>query len=134
MNPQLLPLSAARISTGVVSSSHDCIGKYNGAALEAQSCVVDDTHPAFINGGSVDGYILLEEADKIPVPTLNETLCVLLGGEVDTSKAPKACKRTANGLITFAGDWCSTTNAAGGCRDSVALKADFAAASVKINN
>ncbi len=131
--PILLPLSALRFTQGVVSASHDCIGKFNGDALEAKGCSTDDDTAAYVNGASLEAYITLEDADTVVISTLKETLCVMLGGAADTSM-PQKCKRNSSGKITFQGDWCSTTNAAGGCRDSAMVAASFAAASVKINN
>ncbi len=132
--PVLLPLKAARLTKGVVSASHNCIGKYNGDALKAGGCVTDAQNEAYVNGASLDGYITLEDADTVPIATLKESLCVLLGGDNDGNTTEKKCVRDANNKITYKGDWCSTTNTAGGCQDSVSLAADFAAASVTITN
>ena len=43
------------------------------------------------------------------------------------------CKTDSSGKILYMGDWCSTTNMAGGCADSVQMTANFAASSVIID-
>jgi hypothetical protein len=45
---------------------------------------------------------------------------------------PAKCKRDAGGKIMFQGDWCQATDSAS-CKDSVKLKANFAASAVKLN-
>ncbi len=138
----VLPLHQARISTGTLSSHNDCIGTYNAAGLDpANSCTPDSTHPAFLDAGSLEGFMTLEEADKLPVAAINQSLCVLLSGNATMYGVPSAmgvtvCKRDASGQILFQGDWCSTTNlaASGGCADASQLRANFAAGSVKILN
>jgi hypothetical protein len=133
----LLPLRQARLVSGTLSDTQNCVGKYNAEGLDpALSCVSDSENPTFVTGAELDGHITLEDADAVEIAVLNQTLCVLLSGDAtqfgDTS-SPKKCKRT-NGVIDFKGDWCTATNTAGGCQDSVALGAKFAASSILINN
>jgi hypothetical protein len=131
----LLPLKQALLK-GVLSADNNCIGKFNSDTLQQDNnCLSDSTHPAFTKGASLDGYITLEDADTVELTTPPETLCVLLSGDADKygdgSSPVNKCKRTG-GVIDFKGDWCDSTNAAGGCGDSVKLGGEFAASAVKL--
>ncbi len=135
----VLPIKASRVVMGTLSKDENCIGTYNAATLDpANSCLPDATHPLYTDGGVVDGYISLKDADNIIIPALNESLCVLLSGNptmYGTQKGSSTvCTTDAGGNIVFQGDWCDTTNspAGAGCADSVSLKANFAASSVLI--
>jgi len=135
----VLPIRGLRVTMGTLSSNNNCIGMYNAAGLDpANSCKPDNTHPQFLTGGTLDGYMTLEDADTVVVSSIAETLCVLMSGNASMygmQMGPNTvCKRDAGGNILFQGNWCSTTNMAGGCADSVHLTANFAASSVKINN
>jgi hypothetical protein len=136
----LLPLHSARLLMGTLSPSLNCIGKYNAAGLDpANSCQPDDTHPQFIPGGKLDGYITLEEADTVIVSAISQSLCVLLSGNAAmygmASGSTTVCKRTG-GTIDYKGHWCASTNAAASatCADSEQLTGNFAASSVLITN
>ena len=130
----LLPLRQARIFDATISDDYNCIGKHNleGLKPEVDDCFSSQSVPPFISGGKLDGYITLEEADTVVVDELGATLCTILAGGNDGAD-PAKCVRDGTGAITFKGDWCSTTNTAGGCQDAVALGAEFAASAVKIN-
>lgn len=139
----VLPLHQARIRMGTLSSNDNCIGQYNAAGLDPlNSCQPDSTHSQFITGGSVDGYITLEDADAILITALNESLCVVLAGDPTTygTTSPDSgatiCKRDTNKTIVYQGAWCSTTNmaATATCADAEPFAGDFAASSVLINN
>jgi hypothetical protein len=140
----VLPIHQARLLNGQLSSNDDCIGSYNAAGLDpANGCGPDGTHPQFIDAASLDGYILLAEADQVIIASLNQSLCVLLSGSSSMYGAPPAqpggptlCKRDGNGKILYQGGWCSTTNMASTstCADAEQLKGNFAASSVKILN
>jgi hypothetical protein len=140
----LLPLRQARITMGTLSSNNDCIGTYNAAGLQAASdCLPDQTHPLYIDGGALDGFMTLADADSVEIAPLKQSLCYVLSGETTGTVNPNTgvtgCLRSPNnesGTITYMGDWCSTTNSAASpsCADAVQLQANFAAASVKINN
>lgn len=133
----ILPLKNSRLTTGTLSASQSCIGKYNAENLDvANSCLPDSKNKAFITGAKIDGIITLEDADTVVVSSLNQSLCVLLSQDPATYGVKDAagvtiCKRTG-GMIDFQGDTCSM--AGGTCKDAVNLTADFAASSVKINN
>jgi len=130
----LLPLRDAKIINATVSADHNCIGKYNADKLDpAFSCEPDGDVERFENGGRLTGYILLEAADAVIIKALKTSLCVVLTADPGMGNDPKLCTRDANGQIIAKGDWCSTTNAADGCQDSLALNANFAASAVQIN-
>jgi hypothetical protein len=133
----LLPLREARIFDGKLSEDGNCIGTHNAAGLKPEdSCVGNADTPPFLTGAKIDGFITLEEADTVVVDELGQTLCLLLTGDSATygdGGTPNKCKRDANMEITFVGDWCSTSNSAEGCTDSVKLAAEFAASAVTIN-
>lgn len=136
-NVILLPLQKVSFSDGQISTDHTCIGSYNAQGLSADNgCKPTPAVPLFLNGAQIGGAILLEDADKVPVSPLPETLCVLLandGGDGNMTLAK--CKRDNQGKILFQGDWCAATNqpAAAGCADAVHVAASFAASGVKIN-
>lgn len=138
--PIILPLKAGRITDAKISTDNNCIGKYNSEGLlPTDRCLPSPEYPAFVDGASLDGYITLEEADKVIVEDVGQSLCVLLAGPdpdgmYHDGGSPKRCKRDANQAIVLQGDWCSTTNSAAtaGCADSFALGATFAASAVTI--
>ena len=135
----LLPLRSLHLQ-GAVNGKHDCIGRYNAAGLDpANSCLPDQAHPDFVSGAQADGFTLLEDADKVVIGALNETLCALLTGNTAMygSKDPTGltvCKRDASLAIVFKGDWCAATNqsASMGCADALQMMATFAAQAVTV--
>ena len=134
-NYVLLPLKSARIYDATISDDYNCIGQYNDGpdGLSPQDqCFPSNSKPAFLSGAKLDGYITLEGADSVVIKELSSTLCTILAGEDDGADPVKKCVRDGTGAIAFKGDWCSTTNSAGGCEDSVVLGADFAASAVKL--
>ena len=129
----LLPLKQARLTMGTLSASQNCIGHYNAEGLDFNNaCLADDKQSSFVTGAKLDGLITLEDADQVVVSSLQETLCVLLAGNMGVAgpNGYKVCARDANMKITFQGDACST---GAGCGDAMSLAADFAASSVQIN-
>jgi hypothetical protein len=137
----VLPIKAA-VLTGTLSSNNDCIGSYNAAGLQtSNSCSPSTTPPipGFLTGGTLAGYITLADADGIQISTLGGSLCALLAGGIPvnqyttTTAAGIVCAKGDGGGYLFQGDWCSTTNAAGGCADAMQLTANYAAGSVTIN-
>lgn len=125
-----------------ISADHNCIGRYNAAGLkEGDGCLpnVDENIDAFINGGKIDGYISLEEADSIIISSfgLNRSLCVLLSnsaGVFGDGGSPAKCKRDGAGKIKFNGDLCIATGAGADatCYDGVSFYAAFAASGVEL--
>ncbi len=102
----LLPMHAVRLVMGTLSSNQDCIGSYDAAGLQpANNCQPDATTPEFLDGGSLDGYITLEDADTVVIATLGESLCVLLSGNAAMYGMTKpgsnvtVCKRDPNNQI-----------------------------------
>ena len=129
----LLPVKQLRFTTGTLSSSQNCIGQYNAEGLEPGNlCEADAMNKSFITGASLTGVISLEDADKLVISSLQETLCVRLSGNqgVPGPAGYKVCQRDANNQITFQGDACTL---GAGCHDAVSLAGSFAASSVAIN-
>jgi hypothetical protein len=124
-----LPLSAVTMQASV-SPNRACIGSLNVAAIE-KDCSDDFADCSkWRTGAAIGAYITLEDADAVVIRQLNETLCVVL-----TETAPAAnCARDANGTIVARGDYCSSTGAPGGCKDSFWFAATFAASAVKISS
>lgn len=133
----LLPLHKVRIFDTVLSADHNCIGKHNAEGLSpADGCLPNPANmiTAFVDGGKIEAYILLEEADDVQMPVAsNQTLCVFLSGDASTFGVNGKCKRI-NGKILFQGDWCSVTNSVGdfNCHDAMAVSVGFAASAVKL--
>ena len=135
----VLPLTNSKVENVLLSDSNNCIGSYNANAVtpypKATYCTDDPTSCVrWTTAGSLGGYITLSEADQVLVPQLGESLCVLLtgGSSIDTSNPnEKTCKKDASGIIAK-GDFCSTTQKAGGCQDAFWLAATFAASAAKI--
>jgi hypothetical protein len=139
----LLPLHEAKLS-GTISADNNCIGKYNSKGLKpADNCTPSPDVPAFVgddgkadSDGTLDGFITLDEADQVVVEATKQSLCVILSGNStmygDGGTPTNKCKRDPAGKILFEGDWCAASNDTA-CKDSVKLKANFAASAVKLN-
>ncbi len=130
-----LPLHNVKLSDGQISADHNCIGSYNATKLDpAGNCEPEAGINRYTNAAKLDGFITLEEADAVLVPQIGQTLCVVLSGAPETfgdTSSPKKCLRTA-GKINLQGDWCSTSDNAGGCQDAFKLTAQLAASSAKL--
>lgn len=132
-----LPLSQAALTNATLSTDQNCVGRYNAEGLDPRfDCVPDPAAGVhyFVNGGTLEGFITLEEADTVAVDELSQSLCVLLSGsptQWGDGGDPIHCKRTA-GQIDFQGDWCSQTDSEGGCADSMRLVAGFAASAAAL--
>jgi hypothetical protein len=143
LSPIVLPISGGRVKSVTLSPDNNCIGSYNPNAITSTSggalgSCTDDISACdrWNTAGSIGGYITLEEADKVLVPQLNESLCALLTGAADVMLGPtgeKLCARV-NGTIKDKGDYCSSPVGAGGCGDSYWLAAAFAASAAKIGD
>ncbi|XYI03127.1 hypothetical protein ACMHYB_26560 [Sorangium sp. So ce1128] len=139
-DPIILPLHQVKLTDAEVSADNNCIGRRNSEALDPLNACLpgqDGDPPAFINGGKLSAFITLEEVDRVIVPEVNQSLCVVLSGDIGeygTGETPNTCKRDENGQIVLKGDWCSATNSAAteDCADAYALGADYAASAVKI--
>ncbi len=145
----LIPLHKIRILADQTRLSPDrnCIGRYNAAGLKpSDGCTanLDEYIDAFIAGGRIDGYISLEEADKIIISSfgLNRSLCVLISGSAGIfgdGGSPNKCKRD-QGKIKFNGDWCTNVGtptfahgpATGSCYDAALFDVRFAASGVEL--
>lgn len=131
----LVPLHQMKF-TAKLSDDKNCVGRYAPEGLQkGLSCQPTEGQFAWEADGTYEGYITVEEADKVMVVTLSQSLCVVLTG--DPSKwlgTDRDCK-TSKGFASDGmpkGDWCSKTNSAGGCQDSWKLVIDFAAQAIKI--
>jgi hypothetical protein len=133
----VLPISQGRLTGVTISKDGNCIGAFNpnGVTFSGGSCIANGGCERWFTAGSLGGYITLDEADNVPVATLgNISLCVFLTGGSSVVDGGKACARDMSGKIIARGDYCSTTQSAGGCGDSFWLAATFAASAVKIND
>jgi hypothetical protein len=128
----LVPLHQVRFQ-GQISSDHACIGAFDPARLEASCCSDGQDHPAFREGGSVDGFFVLEETDAFDAG-INESLCAMFSGAPLNAQTPSRCERDAQGHILLQGDWCAATNqpATADCADAMHFSATFAANGVAI--
>lgn len=138
--PIILPLHQVKLTDGKVSADNNCIGRRNSEALDPQNACLpgqDGDPPAFLNGGKLSAYITLEEVDRVIVPDVDQSLCVVLSGDIGeygNGGMPNTCKRDEDGKIVLRGDWCSATNSAAtdDCADAYALGGEYAASAVKI--
>ncbi len=144
-NVVVLPLSQSTMTGVTLSSDGNCIGSYNPSGVtSAQSTVADGTAVVtcqdqdyascqrWHTAGSLGGYVTLKEADQINIQVLSKSLCVLLTGGTATTNGGRNCATDSSGNIVAKGDFCSTTDSAGGCADSDWLAATIAASAAKI--
>ena len=136
-NPTIIPFHALSVSNVTVSASHDCIGSYDPAVFDPKQLCMPTVHGQnFRHAGNLEGYFSLAEADTITLGAIKETFCYVLTGDmgtIDPTTQIQHCSRT-NGVISFKGDWCSTTNgpATATCADAMHVTADFAASAVQL--
>lgn len=136
----ILPLRGVRIFDSTFSDDHNCIGTFNTDLDPNNLCLPDAQTPTFVDGGKLEGYVTLEDADAVLVPELgNASLCTLIAGADFTDQATKTCLRDGTNKITFQGDWCAGTAegepgsaATGTCADAVQLRAGFSASGVTL--
>ena len=139
-NVVVLPLSQSKIQGVTLSTDGNCIGSYNpdgvGSPTPANLCADQDPSSCerWRTAGALGGFITLKEANAVNVVTLGKSLCVLLTGGTSTSDGGTQCATNPDGSVTAQGDFCSTTNAPGGCADSYWLAASFAASAALINS
>jgi len=126
----VLPLSEVVIDGVSLSEDGNCIGALNKKALKGDCRDEPGTCTKWTTAGSLGGFITLEEADKVFIPELNQSLCVVI---TQSSRGPdNRCKREG-GKIPLQGDYCSIDKKPGSCKDSMWMAATFAAAAVKID-
>jgi hypothetical protein len=134
----VLPLRQATFRTVRFSADGNCIGSYNVYALDDTCHDVRDDCEKWYTDGALGAYVTLEDADRVDVQDLSASLCVLLTQSRGVDPIPpstiRRCMRDGSGNIAFKGDYCSTSNSAGGCQDSYWLSATFAASAVKIHD
>lgn len=141
--PIILPLHDTIIKAATISDNGNCIGHYQKDALAASSvgaCLEIDkgTCSRWLTGGSLGGYITLEEADGVDIKDTQRSLCVQLTGDSGgavSAEGIKHCTRTSGKLnVLGSGNFCSTTVKPGDCKDSFWLSGTFAASAVKIDD
>lgn len=134
-NVIVLPITNAVVSRVTMSDGDNCIGKFDLAALGSDCADEPSTCAKWKTAGAIGGYITIAEADDVNIADLNQSLCVLLTG---ATKGPDGrCPRDESGELAIPeerrGDFCSTTQSAGGCRDAFWLAATFAASAAVIH-
>lgn len=126
----VLPLTDVVVSGVTLSDEGNCVGSFQKAGLRADCTEDPSSCPKWRTAGALGGYMTLEEADAVIIRDLGRSLCVVLS---KGSPGPGGkCNRGPDGKIAFKGDYCSTTNSAQGCQDSVWLAATFAASGASI--
>jgi hypothetical protein len=139
-NPIILPLHKVKIAAKFNDDTHNCVGKFNGDELDPGNSCRPDTKAippqrSWTPAGTLEGYITVEEADKVWLDQLKESLCVALAG-IDWKGSDGYCKTSSKWAAGErpAADWCAATNDAScATKDSYLLKGSFAAAAFKIN-
>ncbi len=133
-NVIVLPLRNAVLQQASITNNHNCIGSYNALALD-DTCIVNDPSSCskWHTAGSLGAVMTLEDADKVLVALLNETLCVILTNS-PPDPTTRGCARDGSNKIIPKGDYCLGSGMAGDCQDSFWLAATFAAAAVTIND
>jgi hypothetical protein len=126
----VLPISDIQLTDVTVSADSNCIGSFNKASLDSQCYDDPSSCYKWNTAGALGGYITIKEADNVNIKDLNQSLCAFLTGQKDP--ATNKCLRDGSGNLPATGDYCSTTKAAGGCKDSFWLAATFAASAAKI--
>jgi hypothetical protein len=125
----LLPISDFAVRNVTISDEDNCIGAFNGKALDG-TCGEDPAKCSkWRTAGAMAGYISLEDADGIDVSAFKQSLCALL-----TKFKGAKCPRDGAGKITLQGDYCGATRKACDCRDSFWVAATFAASAVRVND
>lgn len=131
----LLPMNAVEL-TATLSGDKNCIGRYRYEALDpSQDCAPAAGEFAWENGGTLDGYVTVVEADTVFIESLAQTLCVLLSGDTAKWKGPDGDCKSSDAFAAEGypvGDWCSTDNSAGSCQDAWHIETKFAASAVNI--
>ena len=126
----VLPISDIVLSDVTVSDDTNCIGTFNKNALDPMCYDDPSSCYKWNTAGALGGYITIKEADNVNIKDLNQSLCAFLTGQKDP--ATNKCTRDGSGNLPATGDYCSTTKAGGGCKDSFWLAATFAASAAKI--
>ena len=139
-NVVVLPLTKAKVQGVMLSPDGNCIGTYNPDGVTPPSTAGicqdqdDSSCERWRTYGALGGYITLKESDGVAVETLGKSLCVLLTGGTSTTNGGMNCATNPDGSIAAKGDFCSTTDAPGGCADSYWLAAAFAASAALITD
>ncbi len=150
--PILLPLQGVKITNGKLTENGNCIGRFRGDVGEldsaCQTLSSDPTDPQafqFEKGADLEGYITAEEADKVKIVDLSQSLCSFLSNVREPcveDSSFKCCRRGADGKVDLSSasgkpDFSSTgQKACSGTPDCDAylLGTELSAAAVKIND
>lgn len=150
--PILLPLQGVKITNGTLTENGNCIGRFRGEKGELDSdCQTSSSNPTdpqafqFEKGADLEGYITAEEADKVKIVDLSQSLCSFLSNTREPcadDAAFKCCRRGSDGkvdLSTASGkpDFSSAgQKACAGTPDCDAylLGTELSASAVKIND
>lgn len=150
--PILLPLQGVKITNGKLTENGNCIGRFRGEMGELDSeCQTTSSMPTdpqafqFEKGADLEGYITAEEADKVKIVDLSQSLCSFLSNTRETcadDSSFKCCRRGTDGKVDLAmasgkPDFSSTMQKA--CSgtpdcDAYLLGTELSAAAVKIND
>jgi hypothetical protein len=130
----VLPIRQATVQGVDVTDMGNCIGSFNYSALDSMCLDIRGECSRWHTAGALGGYITLQESDGVYVQDLGKSLCVLLTGGTSLSSDGMHCLTDSSGNIVAKGDFCSTTDSAGGCQDSFWLSATFAASAIKIDD
>jgi hypothetical protein len=134
-NTIILPLTNVVINKVTLSNSDNCVGRFEPKSLTSDCTNDPESCAKWTTAGAIGGYITLEEADNVEIADLSQSLCVLLTGA--DKNAENKCPREAGKLAipdSKLGDFCSTSQKAGECRDSFWLAATFAASAATITD
>lgn len=133
-----IPGTGLTANDGAPARDGNCIGTYDGSEVDVSNgCQASTTQSTWIPAARVEGFISLEESDKVMVPLrpgFNVSLCVLIANDPTYTKYTDPtghCVRE-NGRITLRGDWDAATNTAGGARDANRFAGLFAASAIEV--
>lgn len=137
--PIILPLHETIIKGATISDNGNCIGHFQKDSIAGNPCLEIDKSSCsrWVTGGSLGGYITLEEADGVDIADTQRSLCVQLTGDGGgpMTNGIKHCTRTNGKLnVIGTGNYCSTSKKADDCKDSYWLSGTFAASAVKIDD
>ncbi len=133
-----LPIHQLGFNDTKLSADKNCVGSFMGDTLDPISnCAPQTGKPGWNKGGTLAGYITVDDSDSVFVTDIGSSLCVVLSGDPltygDGVVGNQHCKKTA-GHPTIRGDWDAATNKAvtAGTGDAFHLVVDFAASAITI--
>lgn len=123
--PIVLPLTEVRFSDVQLSPDGTCIGSWE------RDYWCDPDSLGWKTSGLIEGKILVEDADKMPVKSLGcRSLCaILVDDSTKTDEATQTCKKNADGTYPEIGDTCIGGT---GCKNAWQLRSSFGAYGITI--